>query len=483
MGFEGVLNQIFQPYFFYSVMFLIVSFVCIKVLTKYCSFIGQRTKSLLYLAPLALPLIIMLIFIPSTGIQTSYQQIKNLGTVSIVGASNSFPFGPFLPPPPVQTGYIFAVSSSTVLSVTGIICVIGLVAGALFALSMVLADDRIASKVLHVILLSPNEYQWLQARIAESSRKLAIATPKIGVVEDLRPNAFTIGYGRNATIVFSMGLFNILSREEMVAVASHELAHVKNNDFFFKTLTNALTTVSFFNPLSYVASSTAQREREMYADERAIELLEKPTALGDALAKIGRTIQTLPKESTLVNFSSNLLVASSVLHRVGILSTHPRLDTRLRNISAPRPSRRHWGHRNTQLAFLLSLLLIASAVAVSLAMVDLQANFTANFAASQSQKALSADLKLTSYDKGSGNVTWFYGAVMVPYNGAQNMNELINQPYLGTSSRNIYVEMGNNGALNSHENLVIVLVVVTPQNSTYAYVHPPISSPGALWIG
>jgi len=483
MGFEGILNQIFQPYFYYSVMFLVVSFVGVKILTKYCSFICQRTKSLLYLVPLALPLIVMLVFLPLTGIQASYRQIKTLGTVTIGGAFSSFPFfGPFLPPPPTQTAYILAVSTSTVLSVTGIICIIGLVTGALFALSMVLADDWVARKVLHVILLSPNEYQWLQAKMNESAKKLGIAPPKIGVVEDLRPNAFTIGYGRNATIVFSIGLFNILSKEELVAVASHELAHIKNNDFFFKTLSDALTTVSFFNPLSYIASSTAQKEREMFADERAIELLEKPTALGDALAKICRAIQTLPKESVLVNFSSNLLVASSVLHRVGILSTHPRLDTRLRNISALKPSRRHWSHRDTWLLFFLSLLLIASAVAVSLAMVDLQVNFTANFAASHSLKALPADL-LTGYDTGSGNVVWFTGAVTVPFNGTQNMHELINQPYLGASSRNIYVETSDDGAYYSLGDRVVVLFVVTPQNSTYAHMQSPIAAPGTPWIG
>jgi Zn-dependent protease with chaperone function len=301
----------------------------------------------------------MLVFVPSTDIQN-----KTLNAVSVSVVTGSFPFGRFLFPP-AQPGYMLTVLTSTVLSVTGIICIVGLVAGTLFALSMVLADDRVARKVLHVILLSPNEYQWLQAKIADSSEKLSIAAPKIGVVEDLRPNAFTIGYGRNSTIVFSMGLFNILSKEEMIAVACHELAHVRNNDFFFKTLSNALTIVSFFNPLSYVASSTAQREREMFADERAIGLLEKPSALGDALAKICRAIQNLPKEGVLFNFSSNLLVASSVLHRVGILSTHPRLDTRLRNICAPRSRSRRWSHRNTQLAFLLSLLLVASAVAVS----------------------------------------------------------------------------------------------------------------------
>ncbi|MGA3111802.1 MAG: M48 family metalloprotease, partial [Candidatus Bathyarchaeia archaeon] len=251
MGFEGILNQIFQPYFYYSVIFLIVSFACVKILTKYCSFIGQRTKSLLYIFPLALPLAVMLVAFPSTVIQTIHQQPWSAGV----------PFGP-LPPPPMQ---VVITSTSTVLSVTGVICYIGLIAGALFALSMVLSDDRLARRVLNVILLSSQEHQWLQAKVTESSKILAIAPPKIGVVEDLRPNAFTIGYGRRATIVFSIGLINLLSKEEVVAVASHELAHVKNNDFFFKTISNALTTVSFFNPLAYISSSTAQREREMLA--------------------------------------------------------------------------------------------------------------------------------------------------------------------------------------------------------------------------
>jgi Zn-dependent protease with chaperone function len=419
----------------------------------------------------------MLTFMPSTVIQT-----KTVSTASASVAAGPFLFGRFFPLPP-QSAYIPTVSTSTALSVTGVICIVGLVAGTLFALSMVLADDKVARKVLHVILLSQNDYQWLQAKIAESSKKLAIATPKIGIVEDLRPNAFTIGYGRNSTIVFSMGLFNILSKEELVAVASHELAHIKNNDFFFKTLSNALTTVSFFNPFSYIASSTAQREREMFADERAIELLEKPSALGNALAKICRTIQTLPKESVLVNFSSNLMVASSVLHRVGILSTHPRLDVRLKRISASRLKSSHWGHKNKQFVFFLSLLLVASAVAVSLAMVDLQVNFTANFAASQSLKALPADLKLTSYDMSSGNATWFASPAMMPFNSAQNMHELVNLPYLGASNGNIYVETGNTSSLNSQGNSIVLLVVVTTQNSTYACVRPPISAPGTLWIG
>ena len=210
--------------------------------------------------------------------------------------------------------------------------------------------------------------------MSELSRKLGIGTPKIGVVEDLRPNAFTIGYGKGATIVFSVGLLNILNDEEVAAVTSHELAHLKNHDFFYKLLLSALTIVSYFNPFAYVASSAAQREREMLADKRAIQVLEKPNALATALAKICKTIQTLPKENCIVNLSSNLLVTSSVLRRLSVFSAHPRLDKRLRNISEPKV---HW-HSNRQrtcLSLFLSILLIGVVVSVSYGMVNLQVNF------------------------------------------------------------------------------------------------------------
>ena len=478
MGFEGILNQVFQPYFYYSVIFLSVSFVCVKILTKYCSFIGQRTKSILYLFPLALPVVVMMASFPSTVIQTTFHQIRAISTVATGGLTSGFPFGPF--PLPSQTVYLTIVSKSTVLSVTGLLCIMGLIAGGVFGLSMVLADDRLARRALHVILLSSEEHQWLQTEVAESSRKLAIEIPKIGVVEDLRPNAFTIGYGKHATIVFSIGLLNVLSKDEILAVASHELAHVKNNDFFFKTLSTALTTISFFNPLSYIASSSAQREREMLADERAIELLENPSLLANALAKICKAIQNLPKESLMVNFSSNLLTSSSVLHRVGILSTHPRLDTRMRHILTPKQSR-HWSRLNTHIALLLSLMLILSAVAVSLAMADVQLNFTAEFANSQVLKPISSDFTVTGYNLGPGNVTFLPGVVTLPFNNTQTVQALIYQPNLGTNAEHAYVETGNTPPVD-HEIPPGVIIVIPQQTSSYATVQAP-SRPGTIWVG
>lgn len=438
MNFEGILNQIFQPYFYYSVLFLVISFVCVKVLARFCHFMGRRTKSILYLVPLAIPLIVMLVFMPSTIIQ-----INNPG------------FGTYLPPPPPPPSpmVISHVLIATTLSVTGIICIIGLATGAFFAISMILADDRIARKILRVILLSPDEHQWLQTTIAELSKKLAITPPRVGLVEDLRPNAFTIGYGRRATSVFSIGLLNVLDKEEVSSVACHELAHVKNHDFFYKTLSFALTAISFFNPLAYIAYSTAHREREMFADERAIELLEKPTALGNALAKICKAIQTLPRESMLVTASSNLLVTSSVLHRLGILATHPRLDKRLRNISESKSSSR-LNPRNVFLTFLLSLVLVSLAIAVSYGMVGLQSDFTT---------AQSPKLTLGFMMTGNRNLIGG-GAVLASNSTAVSFSsQSVTVPISPPDNGYIISQAGNEASLGAME----------PQTGRFVVVAPP----------
>lgn len=454
MGFEGILNQIFQPYFYYSAISLVLAFVCVKILTSTCGFIGQKAKSLLYIVPLALPLAVMIVFIPQTSI--SYLQIKTLDALSAARLSGF----PVLSQMPSQISYYASVS---VLSVTGILCLVGLAAGSIFALSMVLADDRIARRVLHVISLSPEEYPWLQAEIAQAASKLGVSMPKVGVVEDLRPNAFTIGYGKRATLVFSIGLFKVLNREEVTAVAAHELAHVKNNDFFFKTLSNALTTVSFFNPLSYLTSTNAQREREMYADEIAITLLKSPSTLGDALAKICRSIQAFPRESVLANFSSNLLVSSSFLHRVGILATHPRLDTRLKRISTPKVSGIRLSRRNRQVAVLLSVMLILSAAAVTLAMADLQANFTADLTSTHGMVASSAFMPTISHFNPASNV------VFNPNSPASQLNSSVTpalfypSAYSGNFTDN--TATGNNSYWQPQPHQTEVYYVY-PQNNT-----------------
>jgi Zn-dependent protease with chaperone function len=372
----GVLTQIFQPYFYYSIVILVASFICIKLFTYFCPTVPSKIKSLLYLIPLMAPLLVMAIYIPSNIIRPGLLQVTS-GTATT--APSTLQAAPItaanvtaLQPAGLVTLSAANFVVATVVSVTGVLCIIGLFASAVFGVLMVLANDRIARRVLYIIPLTSEEYPWLQTRIVESSKKIGLATPKVGVVEDLRPNAFTVGYGKNATVVFSMGLLNILSQDEVAAVASHEIAHISNRDFFHNVLSSTLTLLSFFNPVSYFASTAAQREREMLADQGAVDMIEKPSVLGDALAKICRAIEAQPKEGFKASLSANLFATSSILHRVSILSTHPRLDKRLRNISKPNSNARLSRLRVGVTVLALALILVCCMLASSMFLASMQ---------------------------------------------------------------------------------------------------------------
>ena len=90
MNFEDIAVQVFQPYFYYSVIFLTISFVCIKIITKCCPFMGSRTKSLIYLIPITGPLLIMLAFPPKIAIQTVSYHLINSFTAFAPQANDCF---------------------------------------------------------------------------------------------------------------------------------------------------------------------------------------------------------------------------------------------------------------------------------------------------------------------------------------------------------------------------------------------------------
>jgi beta-lactamase regulating signal transducer with metallopeptidase domain len=151
MSFEGVVTQILQPHFFYSTVFFIASFVCVKVFTRFCYFVSERTKSFLYIMSLIVFLVVMVVFLPSTVFQTV---ILNANTGPLISAAS-----------PISSHIIgkqaVTVSQMTTLPITGIFCLIGLAAGAFFTLTMVVANDRVARRMLRVIPLSSDEQSWL----------------------------------------------------------------------------------------------------------------------------------------------------------------------------------------------------------------------------------------------------------------------------------------------------------------------------------
>jgi Zn-dependent protease with chaperone function len=73
-----------------------------------------------------------------------------------------------------------------------------------------------------------------------------IKVPKIGIIQDENPTAFTYGSGAfNARIILTEGLFKFLNEDELEAVLAHELGHIINKDFIIMTIATTLLDVLY----------------------------------------------------------------------------------------------------------------------------------------------------------------------------------------------------------------------------------------------
>jgi|GEM_PF-428564 len=152
--------------------------------------------------------------------------------------------------------------------------------------------------------------------------------PRLGLISDQNPTAFTYGSLPNASrLVVSQGLFTYLDDDEIATVYAHELGHIVHWDFAVMTLASTLVQTAY---LIYVyvrrvafhldkkqreaAMSLAMvayvfyligtylllylsRVREYFADHFAAEVTGNPNALSRALVKIAYGILEEGKRS------------------------------------------------------------------------------------------------------------------------------------------------------------------------------------------
>ena len=158
--------------------------------------------------------------------------------------------------------------------------------------------------------------EFLQKFIAEECQKHNIKYPKIGIIDDGSPNAFTYGRTRkDARIIITRGIFELLDEEEIKAVIAHEMGHIYHLDMMVMTFANLVPLVLYaifemftsrdssdsddnkaaiVGYIAYVLYIICQyiilwlsRTREYYADEFSCSITKNPHALCEALVKIG----------------------------------------------------------------------------------------------------------------------------------------------------------------------------------------------------
>lgn len=199
---------------------------------------------------------------------------------------------------------------------------------------------------------------YLQEFIKEKCKKYKINYPKIGYIDDGNPNSFTYGFTKkSARIILTQGIFDLLNEEEIKAVVAHEFGHIVHCDMAFMTILQIIPLFFYaifdtfyksnifsrpsideefgmvgnafmyiictimFNILRIIICIISytlyiichyiilflSRTREYYADNFSIEETKNPTALAEALVKIGFGLTTHERNNKLNVSQNNVL--------------------------------------------------------------------------------------------------------------------------------------------------------------------------------
>lgn len=176
---------------------------------------------------------------------------------------------------------------------------------------------------------------YLNVFVADVCERHGMKFPRIGVINDGAPNAFTYGRTKNdARIIITRGLLELLDEEEVKAVVAHELGHASHYDMLFMTVAQVVPLIMYgvyeicmrsvsrsdrsdsdnnkaaagmvvIAAIAYVLYLICQlivlwlsRTREYYADEFSVRETGNPDALCTALVTVGYGLATKGKTET-----------------------------------------------------------------------------------------------------------------------------------------------------------------------------------------
>jgi heat shock protein HtpX len=213
-------------------------------------------------------------------------------------------------------------------------------------------DERTAPEFVHIV--------------AELAGRAGLPMPRVYIMDNPQPNAFATGRNpQNAAVAATTGLLDMLSRDEVAGVISHELAHIKNHDTLLMTVTatiaGAISMLAqfamFFGgghrdsnsnnglgvigtllmvvlaPLAAMLVQMAiSRTREYAADNVGARISGNPVALASALAKIdaaAHEIENVPAERNPATAHLFIINPLSGARMDNLFSTHPSTENRI----------------------------------------------------------------------------------------------------------------------------------------------------------
>ncbi len=268
---------------------------------------------------------------------------------------------------------------------------VGLIGGLAIALAfnflMWLASPYLLTAMYKLKLVERNDYPWLYSTIEMLAMKSGLKKmPKIYIAPTQVPNAFAFGsplfgYG----VAVTEGLLHTLNEDEIEAVLGHEIGHIRHGDMHVMMIATSLPAIFLYigrwlvwgsmlgygssdrdeagytymigislvviGWLLYLLALHLSRLREFYADAHSATTVKGGAEkLQRALVKIVEN--TDPKQGAKLASAKALMITDptrreiaeedirSIMERkvsfseriMGLLSTHPRIEDRLRKL-------------------------------------------------------------------------------------------------------------------------------------------------------
>lgn len=247
--------------------------------------------------------------------------------------------------------------------------VVMLAVSVLFNVFSYFCSKSMALKANRVRLVTREEEPRLYNIVESLAERAGLPMPEVGVSEVPMPNAFATGRNpKNAAVVATRPLLNLLTDDELEGVMAHELSHVKNRDILVMSVASTMASIvayvtriavwsTFFSNerdgvslmLVILADITlpiaamlvqlgVSRNREYLADETGARLTGKPMALANALIRIegGCTAQVNDYNNPAYEsvWISSPFGKKSVKGLTNLFRTHPTTPDRIERLRA-----------------------------------------------------------------------------------------------------------------------------------------------------
>jgi heat shock protein HtpX len=234
-------------------------------------------------------------------------------------------------------------------------------------------SDKIALSMAGAKEASEADAPELHSIVNNLAMFARIPQPRVYVIDSDSPNAFATGRDpSHAAVAVTSGLMRMLNRNELEAVLSHELGHIRNRDTLIMTVTatiaGAITMIAHMAQwamifggmggrddergggigdlavgllmiiLAPIAATIIQlaisRAREFEADASGARISGHPLDLANALEKLEASVEMRPMN--VPPAAAHLFIVNPLGHGgfTGLFRTHPTTEERVARLRA-----------------------------------------------------------------------------------------------------------------------------------------------------